>query len=114
MDAAEREMFTIVASPTLLTEFRQGLAKPYFRDRVGSERATEILAALASVALVLPDPEAPPRVLRDSSDDYLVALASASRADAIVTGDRDLLDHSGLRPPAVTPRGACELLGIVL
>lgn len=45
--------------------------------------------------------------------DYLVALARAAGADAIITGDRDLLDHEGLDPPALTPRQACELLGLL-
>ncbi|HZV75264.1 MAG TPA: hypothetical protein VFF79_16255 [Conexibacter sp.] len=30
----------------------------------------------------------------------------------IVTGDKDLLEHPGLNPPALTPRAACELLGL--
>lgn len=30
--------------------------------------------------------------MRDADDDYLVALARAARADAIVSLDRDLLD----------------------
>jgi hypothetical protein len=29
-----------------------------------------------------------------------------------VTGDRDLLDHPGLNPPAMTVRAAGDLLGI--
>jgi hypothetical protein len=33
-------------------------------------------------------------------------------ADPVVTGDRDLLDHAGLNPPALTVRAACELLDI--
>jgi predicted nucleic acid-binding protein len=52
-------------------------------------------------------------VLRDPKDDYLVALAVAGRAEAIVTGDRDLLDHDGLVPPAITPRDACERFGLL-
>lgn len=36
--------------------------------------------------------------VRDPGDDYLVALARAAGAEAIVTGDRDLLDHEGLVP----------------
>jgi predicted nucleic acid-binding protein len=50
--------------------------------------------------------------LRDPGDDYLVALALAANADAIVTGDKDLLDHPGLQPPAINARQACELLGL--
>jgi predicted nucleic acid-binding protein len=56
-------------------------------------------------------PHVPVSVLRDPTDDFLVALAIAGRADAIVTSDRDLLDHAGLRPPAINAR-ACELLQI--
>ena len=38
------------------------------------------------------------RVLRDSSDDYLLALARSGDAEAMVTGDKDLLEHAGLQP----------------
>ncbi len=65
------------------------------------------------IATVLPDPVSPPRLVRDPEDDYLVALARAESADAIVTGDRDLLDHEGLEPPAVTAREACAQLGLL-
>jgi predicted nucleic acid-binding protein len=57
-------------------------------------------------------PREPASVVRDPNDDYLVALALAANARAIVTGDRDLLDHPGLNPPALTVRAACELLDI--
>lgn len=54
----------------------------------------------------------PPSLLRDPTDDDLVALARTARARAIVTGDKDLLEHPGLHPPALTVRAACELLGL--
>jgi predicted nucleic acid-binding protein len=60
------------------------------------------------------DPDPPPAVLRDPADDYLPALALDANADAIVTGDRDLLDHTGLMPEAITPREACRRLGLLL
>jgi len=69
-------------------------------------------AVLRAAADMLPDPVAPPAVVRDPRDDYLVALARATRVDAIITGDRDLLDHEGLEPPALTPRAACERFGL--
>jgi uncharacterized protein len=52
-------------------------------------------------------------VLRDPTDDFLVALARAASAEAIVSGDADLLDHDGLEPPAIHARAACELLGLL-
>ena len=36
--------------------------------------------------------EDPARVVRDSEDDYLVALARAASVDALVSVDKDLLD----------------------
>lgn len=41
---------------------------------------------------------------RDPADDYLVALAHATEAELLVSGDRDLLDAPDLRTPVVTPR----------
>jgi uncharacterized protein len=61
---------------------------------------------------MLPNPVAPPAVVRDPRDDYLVALARSAGADAVVTGDRDLLDQAGLEPPAITPRQVCERFGL--
>jgi predicted nucleic acid-binding protein len=48
-----------------------------------------------------------------ASYEYLVELAVAGRAAAIVSGDADLLDHDGLHPPAIRVRAACELLGLL-
>lgn len=41
---------------------------------------------------------------RDPADDYLVALARAEGADAIVSGDKHLLELERPRPPVVTAR----------
>ena len=48
-----------------------------------------------------PNPKEIAALLRDPDDDYLVALAREARAEAIVTGDRDLLDYIGLEPEAI-------------
>lgn len=37
----------------------------------------------------------------------------SSGAEAIVSGDKDLLDRPGLEPPAIDARGACKLLGLL-
>ena len=58
------------------------------------------------------DPATIEPVLRDTSDDCLVALAREGGADAIVTSDKDLLEQADLAPPAITPRVACERLGL--
>lgn len=112
VEAARSGAIEMIACETLFGELERGLEREYFRDRVREEERALIKALVRGVAVVLPDPVSPPRVVRDAGDDYLVALARAAGADAIVTGDRDLLDHVGLDPPAVTPREACERLGL--
>jgi predicted nucleic acid-binding protein len=58
------------------------------------------------------DPAPIEPVLRDPGDDYLIALAREASAEAIITSDRDLLEHVKLEPRAISPREACELLGL--
>ena len=50
-----------------------------------------------------PDPAAEARIFRDPKDDYLLALARESSADAIVSGDADLLVLEDTEPPVVNP-----------
>jgi putative PIN family toxin of toxin-antitoxin system len=111
VDAIFDRAFEAVVCSKVLTEVQRALGRPYFQARISSAELDQILRALARACAVLRDPRDPPRVLRDPDDDYLVALARTARARAIVTGDKDLLDHAGLHPPALTPRAACEFLG---
>ena len=46
----------------------------------------------------------------DSSDDYLIALARAARADVIVSGDSHLTQLVDPTPPVLTPRQFIEQL----
>jgi len=108
--AARADRFELVACPRVFTEFERGLAKPYFRARLEARTIVEANDALRLLATTLPDPPVVRSVLRDPTDDFLVALARAASAEAIVSGDGDLLDHDGLQPPAIHARAACELL----
>lgn len=76
------------------------------RSQRDEQEAARAVAAIERIAVMLDDPVDPEPVLRDSSDDYLLALARAGNAEAIITGDKDLLDHAGLRPPAISAREA--------
>lgn len=102
-----------VACPLLIDEVRDNLAKSYFRALLSELEAQEAVEAYSDLAVMLADPIDVEPVLRDSEDDYLVALGRASSAQAIITGDKDLLDHPGLRPPAIEARAACELIGLI-
>ena len=107
---AQERAFIAITCPFLVAEVAKGLRKPYLRAR--APLAGSALRAFAEVALELADPLLPAPLLRDAGDDYLVALARAGRADAIVSGDRDLLDHADLAPPAIEAREACDRFGL--
>ena len=113
LDAVRAGEIEMVACERLLDEVRRGLHGRYFRDRIDENERLAIPAMLRALALMVPDPELVPAVLRDPEDDYLVELAGANGAEAIITGDRDLLEHEGLVPPAVSAREACASVGLI-
>jgi putative PIN family toxin of toxin-antitoxin system len=113
LDAAQAAVFDLIACPRILVEIERALKKPYFATRFTPAERVDLIETLRLLAIMLPDPPVGRRVLRDPTDDFLVALAASGRADAIVSGDADLLDHDGLQPPAIHARAACELLGLL-
>jgi putative PIN family toxin of toxin-antitoxin system len=106
VDAGRTGLVEIVICERLIDEVERGLEHSYFRARLPQEERNAYLEGLCHLGLWLADPVSPPCVVRDPGDDYIVALARAASAAAIVTGDRDLLDHPGLTPPAITARKA--------
>ena len=112
LDAIHGHAVEMVACPALIVEVRENLTEPYFRALLDQSEAEQAVTALERVAVMLDDPVDPEPVLRDSSDDYLLALARSAKAEAIVTGDKDLLDHAGLQPPAISAREATGRLAL--
>jgi putative PIN family toxin of toxin-antitoxin system len=106
LEAIHEHAIEIIACPTLIAEIRENLTEPYFRALIDEKGAARAVAAIERIAVRFDDPVDPEPVLRDSSDDYLLALARAGNAEAIITGDKDLLDHAGLQPPAISAREA--------
>lgn len=104
--------FEAVVCPRLIQEFSDALGNRYFQERFDPLDLDGIVTSVTDVATMYDDPVRVEQLLRDADDDYLVALARDSGAEAIVSGDKDLLDHPDLQPPAVNARGACELLGL--
>jgi putative PIN family toxin of toxin-antitoxin system len=102
-----------IVCPRLLAEVERALRKPYFHDLIEDEEIAEAVSIIRDAGTMLNDPADPPAVLRDPTDDYLVALAREADAEAIVTSDRDLLDDGDLKPPAIDPRTACKLLALI-
>ncbi|TFU26070.1 putative toxin-antitoxin system toxin component, PIN family [Thermus tengchongensis] len=102
--------FQLVLSPKLLEETERILKRPKFRDHVNPEEVQDYLAFLVRWGELVPDPPESPGLCPDPGDDYLVALARASRARVLVSGDRHLLGLSHPEPPVLTPRAFLELL----
>lgn len=105
--AARERRFEIIASPQLIDELAQVLARPKFVRWSVQDRAAIFVNGVAALSTLYDDLPSPPALTRDSQDDYLVALANTSGADAIVSLDRDLLD-AGLVIRCLTP---AEFLG---
>lgn len=105
--------FEAVVCPRLIQEFSDALGNRYFQDRFDARDLAGIVTSVTGVATMYDDPVRVELLLRDPDDDYLVALAQESGAEAIVGGDKDLLDHPGLEPPAIDARSTCKLLGLL-
>lgn len=94
-------VITAVVTQHLLDELAAVLIRPKFRRWISVADAEAFVASLGGHADLRDDPGPPKTKVRDSDDDYLVALAEAADA-VIVTGDNDLLDAE-IEPSAITP-----------
>ncbi|MGI9022337.1 MAG: putative toxin-antitoxin system toxin component, PIN family [Acidimicrobiales bacterium] len=112
LDFAVEGRLTLLISPQLLTELRDVLGRDKIRRYITPEEADNFLEAVATIAERVDDPVEYGRipVCRDPDDDYLVALAEATDATFLVSGDRDLLevDRPGL--DVRSPRDAVEAI----
>jgi uncharacterized protein len=104
--------FDLVVSPALLEELQRVLLRRKFRSYVTEEDVGQYVAALAKDGLVMSDPVPSVEPLtEDPADDYLVSLARAAGADALVSGDAHLTDLDAPDPPVLTPRQFLTQLG---
>jgi putative PIN family toxin of toxin-antitoxin system len=92
---------TILISDFILNEFETNLESTFGFTAEESAAATALVRTRAG--LHSPEPLAE-RVCRDRDDDNVLALAVATSANCIVTGDKDLLDLAEYRGlPIVAP-----------
>ncbi len=100
-----------VGCPALLGEVAAVLGRERLRRYISIDEARRFMTGLAGVMTLAADPPTPyPAVCRDPGDDYLVALARATVVDALVTGDRDLLELEDMGVAVITPRELVERL----
>jgi uncharacterized protein len=96
--------FDLVASPLLLDELRDVLARPRFRRWVSTATVADYVQGLTDAATIIDDPPLVAGLSPDPDDDYLIALARVAEADYLVSGDRHLTIISNPIPPVLTPR----------
>ena len=108
--AIGRGRLTLVVCPHLLAELLGVLRREKFRTYLTIEEADRYVAGLASRAETRADPRAVAPIARDPKDDYLIALADEAAADAIVSGDSDLLTLERIDPPILNPASVVEQL----
>jgi len=96
--------FEVVMCPELFGEIREVLTtRPRLRKWISLENAMLFVDTIEAVVDLVNDPEEVTAETRDPNDDYLIALARAHDVDAIVSGDKDLLEWEEQRPPVMTP-----------
>ena len=110
LDAWERKLFTLVACDALIAELRDVTGRPFFKTRLRTSAVELLAAGLRDFSFCCqelpPSPIAP-----DPKDGYLLALAEASKADFLVTGDKELQSlkhHKSAR--IVSPAAMIRLL----
>ncbi len=96
--------FDLVVSPGLLGEFDDVTGRPHLADRINQHDLAGAFADIQRNAVLVDDPPPTRHVPSDPDDDYLIALALAARAHAIVTGDTALLTLELDNPRILTPR----------
>jgi putative PIN family toxin of toxin-antitoxin system len=94
--------FELVASPALLDELEDVVARPKFRRWISTEVTWEFIEGLADAAVMVDDPPTRPELSPDPDDDYLIALARAVGADYLASGDPHLLDLDASDPPVLS------------
>ena len=113
IDEIRSEAVQLVLSDALLNEFDAVIARPRFAAMIGktTRTPTRLSAQLRVLATVISAPPLALPVCRDPKDDVVLACALAGGADAIVSGDDDLLVlkfFNGM--PIVSPRDMLLML----
>jgi uncharacterized protein len=100
----------------LLDGFEEVIQREKFRGRLEQRgrSAREIISRFQASALIVEGPAiSAPSTLRDPDDIHVLACAVGARANAIVTGDNDLLSMESFEAiPVLSMREALEKLGI--
>lgn len=103
---------TVLACPALVAELRDVLAREKFARHAADGRADAYVTALLERVEQVADPPAGKHRTADPDDDYLLALAEAHTLDAVISGDKHLLDAGTDQLPVLTARQLTDQLGL--
>lgn len=99
---------TLILSEDLLREIRDHLED---KIKLPSSRSMEIISFLKKHSALQTPPQLSPALCRDPDDVKVLALALGSKADCMVTGDKDLLVMKSFQGiPILSPREFWEEL----
>ncbi len=104
--------FEMLVSPALIAELTDVLGREKFAAHASDGRAAAFIAVLLDRAEMVEDAASGSLKTADPEDDYLIAVAQAHKADAIVSGDPHLLDVTSSDLPVLTPRELADRLGL--
>lgn len=102
----------VLACPALIAELTDVLSREKFAKHTAEGRAKTYIASITESTTHVEDPPASAQQTADPDDDYLLALAHDQHADAIISGDKHLLDADSNRMPVLTPRQLADQLGL--
>ncbi len=109
--AAIAERWQPIASPMLMDELAEVLARRKFRRWFTADDARRFGDALRAIVELAPDPSQVTVHTADPDDDYLMALAqSVEGVQALISGDPHLTDMTDVVPPVMTPAAFLALL----
>jgi uncharacterized protein len=91
---------TIITSPQLIEEIRQVTGREKLKKYFPKRAVTELLELLEVIAENI-DPQPKHFICRDAKDNFLLDLIDGSKADYLVTGDKDLLEHDPFKTAAI-------------
>jgi len=101
--------YELIASPLLIAELTRVFDYPKLRSRISETESRQFIELLKHQGEIVEDPYLSlPVHSSDPDDDYLIALAAATRS-VIVSGDHHLLDLAD-RLPVHSPAAFWKLL----
>jgi putative PIN family toxin of toxin-antitoxin system len=112
VDAVLDGNLDVLVCPALIDELTDVLGREKFAKHSAEGRAAAVIEAFRDRAMMTEDPPEGAVKTADADDDYLLALAQAHDADAVVSGDPHLLDAASSEMQVLTPREQADRLGL--